>query len=189
MTDRMDTAMRDETKKAVRTLWSRLCGATRSIDRDADDRPARTVIATAPSPSGAVWGDDTSEPRTVLQVDGPNQAAQTGILLRFPLRGEALLVKLAELLRRRIANPVASRWPECDPLLLTLSRCPGSRLSIDRCAYVEFDADRSAYHVAIEAAPDTTITLDTTDFDAVVNFVVQYIAERLSTAATLEVAS
>ena len=46
--------------------------------------------------------------------------------------------------------------------------------------------DREA---AIEAQPDTRVTLETSDFDTVVQFVVQYVAERLSETVPLEVAS
>lgn len=126
-----------------------------------------------------------SEPRPAAPALARDHGENSAVVLAFPLRGEALLVRLAELLRSRIAD----REPERNPMLLTMSRCPGSRLSIDRDAYVEFDASRSSYRLAIEAAPNTIVTLDTTDFDTVVKFVVQYVTERLSALATLEVAS
>jgi len=107
------------------------------------------------------------------------------MLLQFPVRGEALLVRLADLLRTRIEV----RGSDADPLILLISRCPGSRLSIDRSAYVEFLADRCVYCVAIEAQPDTRVTMETTDFDTVVNFVVQYVSSRLSEKVLLEAAS
>ncbi len=128
-------------------------------------------------------------PNAVSEVVGLERPAQGGVLLQFPLHGEALLVKLADTLRSRMAINPARLGAEQDPLLLTISRCPGSRLSIDARANVEFDAGLSVYRMTIEAAPDTTVTLNTTDFDTLVNFVVPYIAERLSTPATLEVAS
>ncbi|MBB4362414.1 hypothetical protein GGD65_003447 [Bradyrhizobium sp. CIR18] len=123
--------------------------------------------------------------REVEQAGVGRSAPDTGTVLHFPIRGEALLVKLADLLRKQ----VASRAPERDPLLLAMSRCPGSRLSIDRVAYVDFLPDQSTYHVVIEAAPDATITLDTTDFDTVVNFVVQYVTGRNSEPVALEAVS
>jgi hypothetical protein len=183
------TDMGNELKRDIRALW---CWFRRpsswSFGRGAVERREPSRRPTARLPLSPARGGE-GMPRACLPAAGHDHAAQHGMLLQFPLHGEALLVKLAELLRRRMAKCVASRGPECDPLLLTVSRCPRSRLSIDRCTYVEFDADRCAYQVAIEAAPDTTVTLDTTDFDAVVNFLVQYIAERPSAAATLEVAS
>ncbi|MCA6116438.1 hypothetical protein J6524_16245 [Bradyrhizobium sp. WSM 1738] len=121
----------------------------------------------------------------VSPVVGHHHAAQGGVVLQFPVRGEALLVRLADLLRSRIADHALER----DPLFLLISRCPGSRLSIDRSAYVEFLADRCMYHVAIEAQPDTKVTVETTDFDTVVKFIVQYVAERLSEKVLLEAAS
>jgi hypothetical protein len=181
--------MRDDTKKAIRTLWSWLRSASWPVDREADERGVLSAGPTTRLPSGPMPDDAKTEPRVVLQVVGNGPAAPSGTLLQFPLRGEALLVRLADLLRKRIANSVASRGPERDPLLLTMSRCSGARLSIDRTAYVEFIANRSSYHVAIEAAPDTTVTLDTTDFDTLVKFVVQYVTERLSEPTTPEVAS
>jgi len=172
----------DNTQNGVWKLWSWLRGAASPIAPDtAEGRPCLP-----PWPGVDIARREAiGELRPGMAPLGRAAAGTTAVVLRFPLRGEALLVKLAELLRSRIAG----RGPERDPLLLTISRCPGSRLSIDRRAYIAFDADRSAYQVAIEAAPDTTITLDTTDFDAVVDFVVQYIAERLSVPATLEAAS
>ena len=183
------TDMRNDLKREIRALWCWLSRSSAwSFGRGAIECRESLSGRTARLPLGPALGGE-GMPRACLPAAGHDHAAQHGMLLQFPLHGEALLVKLAELLRRRMAKPAASRAPECDPLLLTVSRCPRSRLSIDRCTYVEFDADRCAYHVAIEAAPDTTVTLDTTDFDAVVNFLVQYIAERPSAAATLDVAS
>jgi hypothetical protein len=180
--------MRDDTKKNIRTLWSWFRGASWPINREANERRVSSGPTTRLS-SGQAPDDAKSKPGVAFQVVGSGEVTQSGILLQFPLRGEALLVKLADLLRKRIANSEASRGPERDPLLLTMSRCSGARLSIDRTAYVEFIANRSSYHVAIEAAPDTTVTLDTTDFDTLVKFVVQYVTERLSEPATLEVTS
>uniref|UniRef100_Q07KZ0 Uncharacterized protein n=1 Tax=Rhodopseudomonas palustris (strain BisA53) TaxID=316055 RepID=Q07KZ0_RHOP5 len=157
-----------EGKKRMRTLWARLCGAP-------------VPIASSPMPRDeAVVEGLSARPDCDAET-----AASAGVLLQFPVRGEALLVRLAEALRRRIAD----RCPQQDPLWLTLLRCPGSLLVIDAAASVAFDADRSAFHVAIEVAPQTTITLDTTDFDMVVNFVAHYVAERLADPAVLEAAS
>ena len=111
--------------------------------------------------------------------------AADSVVLRFPIHGEALLVRLADLLRSRLAD----RGPEHDPLLLMMSRGPRSRLSIDRMAYVEFHNDRAEFRVAIEASPRTKVILETADFDAVVDFVGQYVAARLAELPALEVAS
>jgi hypothetical protein len=181
--------IRDDTKKAIRTLRSWLLNASWPIDQEANERRVPSAAAETRLPSAPTPGSAESEPRVALQVVANAQVKQSGILLQFPLRGEALLVKLADLLRKRIGNSAASRGPGRDPLLLTMSRCSGARLSIDRTAYVEFIANRSSYHVAIAAAPDTTVTLDTTDFDTLVKFVLQYVTERVSDPATLEVAS
>jgi hypothetical protein len=115
----------------------------------------------------------------------PADSAQTAMLLPFPIRGEALLVKLAELLRTRAAG----RNLEQDPLLLEISRRSHARMSIDQSAYVEFHANGAIYHVVVEAMPDTTIKVETTDFDTVVKFVLQYVDERLAAASKSEVAS
>lgn len=175
----MGTAMdMGATTKGIRTLWSWFRGAPWSIDRNIGGG-GRTPSAGAPPAAAG------SEPLAVLPAARSNPAAQSGVLLPFPFRGEALLVKLADQLRSRIAN----RGLDRDPLLLLISRCPGSRLSIDRAAYVEYLTDRCMYYVAVEAQPDTRVTLETSDFDTVVQFVVQYVAERLSETVPLEVAS
>jgi len=110
-----------------------------------------------------------------------DDAVTSGVLLPFPIHGEALLVKLADLLRSRIGD----RGPQRDPFLFSVSRCSCSRLSIDRVAYVDFDADRAEFRAAIEAAPQTKVILETADFDALVDFVVQYVSARLAESTTV----
>jgi hypothetical protein len=177
----MDTAMgmRDAARKGLGRLWSWLHDASWTIGRYANENQACPAdVATWPTVV-------TNELQATSPVVRPDHAGQSGIVLQFPVRGEALLVRLADLLRSRIAD----RRLERDPLLLRISRCPGSRLSIDRTAYVEYLADRCVYCVAVEAQPDTRVTVETTDFDTVVKFVVQYVAARLSEKVLLEVAS
>jgi hypothetical protein len=112
--------------------------------------------------------------------------ATGGVLVPFPIHGEALLVKLAEALRNRVVDTRSGR----DPLLLKISRHHlGSRLALDQTAYVEFHSDQATYHMVIEAASDTKLTLDTTDFDTLVKFVTQYVTERPAEPATLEAVS
>ena len=108
-----------------------------------------------------------------------------GQLLSFPTRGEALLVWLADRLREKVG---ARRWKD-DPLLLILSREPWSHLAIDRNAYVEFDPRCAEFCAVIEATPETRVKIVTSDFDAVVGFVVLYVNDRLSDALPLEVVS
>jgi hypothetical protein len=177
----MGTAMdmRDAARRGLGMLLCWLHDASWTIGRYSNENQTHPAEAVA-------WPAVLkNELQAVAPVVGHDQAAPSGILLQFPVRGEALLVRLADLLRSRIAD----RGVERDPLLLLISRCPGSRLSIDRSAYVEFLADRCMYCVAIEAQPDTRVTVETTDFDTVVKFVVQYVAERLSEKVFLEVAS
>ena len=100
-------------------------------------------------------------------------------VLPFPIRGEALLVRLAEVLRRRLPE----RGSDRDPLLLTISRCPGSRLLIDGVAYVDYLSDLSTYRAAVEALPDTKVIVETSDFDVLVSFIVHYLADRCSEPA------
>jgi hypothetical protein len=167
----------DNKKNCVWRLWSWLRGAPSHVVRSTVDwrpRPAAVPLlgarpdATPNVPPAGSWL-------------APQDRADDGcVVLRFPLRGEALLARLAEVLRMRVTDG----GPERDPLLLTLSRFPGARLAIDRIANVEFQADRSAYCVTIEAAADTKVTLDTTDFATTVNFIAQYVAGRTSAPAT-----
>uniref|UniRef100_A0A973WXE4 Uncharacterized protein n=1 Tax=Bradyrhizobium quebecense TaxID=2748629 RepID=A0A973WXE4_9BRAD len=107
-----------------------------------------------------------------------------GEVVAFPVHGEALLVKLADLLRRRVAG----REPADNPLRLTISRCPWTRLSIDATAYVDYLSDVETFHAAIEAGPDTKVILKTTDFDALAGFVMQYVNDRLLDRASVEAA-
>jgi hypothetical protein len=103
-----------------------------------------------------------------------NQAGGDAAVLRFPIRGEALLVNLASTLRERAQGVEVSE----DPFWLTLSRAPRPRLSLDRNAYVEFHAEDSTFHLKIDAVPASRLTLETTEFVTLVKFVLQYLAER-----------
>ena len=168
----------DNAENGVWRLWSWLRGApSPNAPNTVDLRPRPAEVAPLDAPHDEI----SNAPPAGSWVAPQDRAEQPCVVLRFPLRGEALLAKLAEVLRMRIADG----GPERDPLLLTLSRCPDSRLAIDRIAYVEFQADRSAYRVTIQAAADTKVTLDTADFATTVNFIAQYVADRLPAPATL----
>jgi hypothetical protein len=160
------------------------------------DRPIRSILA-CDADEGVVVHMRSLVRRTLTRLrlaysQGGSGAAPAGdrgseaVLLAFPIRGEALLVRLAEGLRDRLP-PNALK--EADPFQLTLSRGPRPKLSIDREAYVEFHAESASFHLVIDAAPDSRVTLETTDFDTLVKFAVQYVAEERHDLGTLEVAS
>jgi hypothetical protein len=180
----MSTAMGmpDDPRNGARTLWSWLRGTMPFTGRAVIDEPARSTVLSEAAFASQARAADMRDTEPGGAVSG---TPENGVLLRFPIHGEALLVQLADLLRKQVASCGLER----DPLLFMMSRCPGSRLSIDRIAYVDFLADRSAYHLVVEAAPDAKIRLDTTDFDTVVKFVVQYVAYRNSGPMALEAAS
>ncbi|WP_246801364.1 hypothetical protein [Bradyrhizobium genosp. L] len=116
----------------------------------------------------------TGELRVIPAQPGASGQPRAEVL-PFPLHGEALLVKLADALRRRVAG----RQPDHNPLCLTILRTPRVRLSIDGSAYVDYLSELSVYQAAIDATPDTKVILKTTDFDALASFVVQYVDDRL----------
>jgi hypothetical protein len=170
------------------TLWSRLRGALLSADRGAEtecDHRDPLSVVTEPALVAEQSGEAGDDGEVIARPQEEGSTAPSGVLLPFPVHGEALLVKLAEVLRNRIAD----RALEWDPLLLQMSRCPQSRLSIDHRAYIEFDQDRCEYRAVIEASQETKVILETVDFDALVDFVLPYIAARLSRPAALEAAS
>jgi hypothetical protein len=121
----------------------------------------------------------------VRSASGDKESETGAIVLPFPIHGEALLVRLAELLRDRVGNRCSVR----EPFLFAISRQPWSRLTIDRMSYVEFAVGRAEFRLAIEVAPNTSITITTFDFDALVEFAVQYVSARLADARALEMAS
>lgn len=184
MTERTSNAMEpgDDAKTKITALWSRLRVAPAPIARTKEDCQGESMAPLLPDPAQS---EVASGPGAFLRVVGRDDAAPGAVVLPFPVRGEALLVKLADRLRSRFADGELER----DLLLLTMSRCPESRLSIDHDAYVEFHADQSVYHVAIETVPDTRIMLDTTDFDTAVNFIAHYLAGRLPASVALEAIS
>jgi hypothetical protein len=158
------------------TFWSWL----RSVLRpgEADNRCGRDPLAVVTAPSLIPVGSssDRDESSATASARDQGSAAAGGVVLPFPIHGEALLVKLADVLRSRIAD----LGHEQDPLLLQMSRGPRSRLSIDRSAYIEFYQDRSEYRAVIEASLGTKVILETSHFDALVDFVLPYIMERLA---------
>lgn len=165
-----------------RTLWLRLGELWRRADGGAADRGGHRpslALMTAPPLIPKASGDAAEHGGAARSRPG------SGIILPFPIHGEALLVKLAELLRNRVADG----RPLADPLQLTISRCPLSRLSIDRKAYIEFHPHGSEYRAIIGPDPATKIILETTDFDTLADFVMQYILTRLAESAMAEPAT
>jgi hypothetical protein len=123
--------------------------------------------------------------QAVMAGDTVGELPSAAAVLPFPIRGEALLVRLAEGLRSNVGHG----QPLQDPFLFALSRRPQSRLTLDRQSYVEFIAGRAEFRLAIDVAPNTSIAITTGDFDALIEFVVQYVSTRLAEAPALEVAS
>jgi hypothetical protein len=160
----MNTAghFHDNTSRAFRTLWSWLRGI------------GARVLSNGANPT---------TPEAVATVQALPPVA--GKLLPFPIRGEALLVKLAHQLRRRVDELA----PMSNQLSLTLSHQPYLRLVIDSDSYVEFDTTSSQFELVMEAPGGTRLILQTLDFDAVVKFVLEYVSERLADNVRLEVAS
>ncbi|WP_236000516.1 hypothetical protein [Bradyrhizobium uaiense] len=161
-----------------RTLRSWLSDVMRSFDPGCDpgcdvaDRGRAVPVETVSSSAGSGPSSPTLH----------EQAA--GEVLPFPIHGEALLVKLADVLRRHVAG----RELADNPLRLTISRSPWARLSIDAAAYVDYLSEIGTFQAAIEAGPDTKVILKTTDFDALARFVTQYVNERLAERASTEAA-
>ena len=161
-----------------RTLWSWLRDVALAFDRRSAGQRREYGAPEAP------LGLDFGEPD--IAASQPHAVERGGTaVLPFPIRGEAVLARLAHVLRGRIGET----GPDGDPLLLTISRGSQCRLTIDGAAYVEFCHDRSGFHVEVEATPDTTVSLRTTDFDIVVGFVMHYVGEKLGGPAMLEAAS
>lgn len=162
-----------------RTLWSWLRDMVASFDHEHVRAEASSHVTKSNGSANA--GAHSREEVHRADADGDARSA----ILPFPIHSEALLVKLAEVLRSRIED----RGPKRNPLMLMMSRYPAARLWIDRTAYVEIRGGQSAYHLAIEAAPDTVVSMETTDFDTLVSFVMQYVAGRLSESTALGAAS
>jgi hypothetical protein len=121
---------------------------------------------------------------TATVVPG-GSAEQGAVLLPFPVHGEALMVRLAELLRERVAD----RNPVQEPFLLTMSPRRASRLAIDHRSSVEFVGSRSEFRFEVDVSPTTNIVIRTHDFDALVEFIVEYVSARLAEPPSLEAAS
>jgi hypothetical protein len=138
--------------------------------------------------------DEADNERSALQLEEATKVSTAAfedhralgddsVVLPFPIYGEALLVRLADLLRRHVGN----RTPVDNPFLFSLSRRPGSWLAIDHRSWVEFVASRAEFHFQVEVAPNTSITIRTIDFNALVEFVVQYVSAQLAKPPSSEV--
>ena len=170
------------------TVWAWLRRVLRPQDRNVEVQVGRRdplAVMAAASLVAAASCDAGDSGGAAVRLPAVGAPASSGVILPFPIHGEALLVKLAEALRNRFAD----RGPEWDPLLVQMSRGPRSRLSIDRRAYIEFHQDCCKYRAVIEAAHGTRVILETADFDALVDFVLPYIVGRLAQPAALEAAS
>ncbi|UGA43660.1 hypothetical protein HU230_0036330 [Bradyrhizobium quebecense] len=163
-----------------RTLRTWLSSMMRSFDHGCG---AADVVRAEPVSQVSI-GSGIGTELGVVPVAADVREEPRGEVVAFPVHGEALLVKLADLLRRRVAG----REPADNPLRLTISRCPWTRLSIDATAYVDYLSDVETFHAAIEAGPDTKVILKTTDFDALAGFVMQYVNDRLLDRASVEAA-
>ncbi|WP_245258345.1 hypothetical protein [Rhodopseudomonas palustris] len=119
------------------------------------------------------WAGRPAEPPIAHNVVPERNETDGNDVLAFPIRGEALLVNLARMLRDR---PAAAGQAD-DPFCLTLSSGRRLRLSIDRDAYVEYHAEDASFQLRIDTAP-SRLTLETTDFAMLVKFVSQYRVER-----------
>jgi hypothetical protein len=166
--------------------WSRLRSVLLSRDHGVENQSGGRdplAVVTAPSLVPKTSSEARADGCAAVQLHEQGSAATGGVILPFPIHGEALLVKLAAVLRSRIAD----RSSEWDPLLLEMSRCPRSRLSIDSRAYIEFHQDCCEYRAVIEASRETKVILETVDFDALVDFVLPYVVARLAEPAALQV--
>jgi hypothetical protein len=160
-----------------RTLRSWLSSVMKSFDHRRDGIDGTR----AESAQSVSIGTGVGAERRALPFEAGGREPSRGEVVPFPLNGEALLIRLAEVLRRHVAD----LEPGHNPLSLTISRCPQARLSIDDTAYVDFLSDISTYCAAIEAAPDTKVILNTTDFDALASFVMQYVDQKLLDQAAM----
>jgi hypothetical protein len=114
-----------------------------------------------------------------------NKSKATATVLPFPIRGEALLVKLATHLKAVVEKDRRGR----SPFLFAITHMPQARLLIDEMAHAEFDVARGEFRIQVLVAPDTRITAETSDFDVMVDFIAQYMRGRLVETSALEVAS
>ncbi len=114
-----------------------------------------------------------------------NESDATAMVLPFPIRGEALLVKLATHLKGVVEKDRLRR----SPFLFAITHAPHARLLIDEMAHAEFDVIRGEYRIQVLVTPETRVTAETSDFDVMVDFIAQYMRERLVETSALEVAS
>ena len=168
-----------------RAVWRWLRRLRRPVVCDTCESGHRDVLPVTAPPLVPVA--DRAAPGGLVSAglvgDGNGPAAGATVLL-FPIHGEALLVRLAEVLRRRVDDMKLG----CDPLLLQIARSSRTRLSIDPTAYVEFMPECAEFRAVLEAQHGIRVILETADFDALVDFVVPYVGLRLA-ECDLEAAS
>ncbi len=139
----------------------------------------RWLMPTPLRTAAGLLRDKEELPRPVKESEA------AAMVLPFPIRGEALLVKLASHLRAVVEKDGLRP----SPFLLAITHVPHARLLIDEMVHAEFDVARGEYRIQVLVTPDTRVTAETSDFDVVVDFIAQYMRERLLEASALEVAS
>ena len=95
------------------------------------------------------------------------------------------MVKLATHLKSVVENDRLRQ----SRFLFAITHVPHARLLIDEMAHAEFDVVRGEYRIQVLVTPDTRVTAETSDFDVMVDFIAQYMRERLVETSALEVAS
>jgi hypothetical protein len=146
---------------------------------------ASEVIGAADVEQSVLRSDDVAGLQPNVAENKSTASGHSSVVLPFPIHGEALLVRLAELLRRRVGN----FDPMHDPFLFAISRRPGSWLAIDSNASVEFVTSRCEFRFKVDVAPNTSIVITTANFDSLVEFVMQYVSARLAEPPSLETVS
>jgi hypothetical protein len=123
--------------------------------------------------------------RDIAPPRAASSSEPTATLLPFPIRGEALLVKLAAHLKSVVERDRLHQ----SPFLFAMTHVPHARLLIDEMAHAEFDVARGEYRIQVLVSPDTRVTAETSDFDVMVDFIAQYMRERQVETSALGVAS
>ncbi len=166
--------------------WFAACQSARALSLPGGSEAGPTVVEVMPASARVRAAQHPGAQHLQARAPGvpvPGATLSNAKLFAFPVRGEALLVRLADQLRQRVGEGA------CDLFLLALSRYPRSRLIIDCDTYVEFDPKRAAFRLVVDMERETRLTIETPDFDTVVKFVAQYVSDRLADPLAMEAAS
>ncbi len=149
------------------TRWWHRLGQLLHVLESSSSRPRHLHLR--PSAISVHWsaGEDLS--RDVI--------ARSDNVVAFPLGNRTALARLASELNARVVATQSGfdTRGQADPILLAVTAGYSPRLVIDSTSHVEHAEDRSLFRVVLGGESDARVSLETSNYDKVKQFVWEYL--------------